>query len=1110
MKRILYIIILIYALAALYSCGESGDEAAKNPPDSDISGTAPEEGVGAVFSEGDYVMIASANAIDKELSYALFDVLDPMLGENGQAYIGSQYSESTEREILLGIVDSERPATLRAKQIVDSMPKKSRYELNYAIYAEGGCIAIYYESCDIATVSAAAEPILWLVSHLLKSGLPNFPVGEVTRGVTDIYSLQSLADESMLKGRWSALEEELGTDTTEAIKKLYSLYSDNIPDWLATLYAKGFFNAEDGMYLGGFYESTSGKDNLGFGPDVEATMQALRFIEQSGMIDHLGGIEEAIPEWMQAELVYFAKSLQAENGYFYHPQWSVDATNKNLGRRGRDLGWAVSIMQAFGAKPTYNTPSGVKGDGLSADDYLHTLGIEPPKSPFDNIKLTTSLGGNNFPAIFGSASAFSTVEFSGVTLPQASLAAKLLSAPGSGAKAATVALASSDDNTDFLSSFELFIDYIESKDVDSEPYHSTFNSTAQQIKAASAKMGIYAPGAEITDEKYLAYSGLTMCEMLIKYLDAHINEKTGIWGKDWEDYNAALDAAEDTATPRMTGTEFKYTNGLHGHIAIYNSWKIPYPEPALAAKSVLKGLLSDEPSETNICSLYNLWFCIDSLCKNVRSYHSQEVESEVLSAISDALSRDGAAAVLNTYEKLKKYQKPDGGFAHNIHTGSAKNQGMPTGLGLNESNLDAVCIGTTGMIRTLFDSFGAERIPIYTPSDFMRFIEIIDSGTPVMKAPYTSSIIDFEDGSIPYLIEAEGGAKVEDGDLISDGTIKVFPSPLSDIGRTLAFVGTLVASEGRYTVEICGKEGAFIAFEAELLSGKLKLYDNAGNLAAEAECEVGKSFELSIEIIISDGAPVCYVSFGGAAAAFSSKLEASLDDIEYILLDNAGGVLRISELCFAKTESSEHKFDVFPETLIKYINGDNVNENTLECERLEGEGVLHYHREINYDGSQSYFDLTATALSKSPSTTVFKTKMLVASVASASPIEFVLMPAGAAKAQRVFKLTLSASKTEAGSPIYVYDSPGGIQNSSGRKETSAKIGEWFELKIEYTEPNEGEGGLIRAYIDGALVWQTSEMYGTAQLADITDTVRFAPHTPFLGDIYFDNMSYVQR
>ena len=161
---------------------------------------------------------------------------------------------------------------------------------------------------------------------------------------------------------WEALCEEAGGGErgraiADAFKQLYTLYTPGLAEWFAKLYDPE---------VGGYYSTTSGHDTEGFGPDIEVTVQSLRFIESSGMLRDVGPLYESLPEGMCQAMLRFAKSLQNENGYFYHPQWTFDDVHYNLARRGRDLGWATSLISVLGGQPTYDTPNGKKGDGLDA------------------------------------------------------------------------------------------------------------------------------------------------------------------------------------------------------------------------------------------------------------------------------------------------------------------------------------------------------------------------------------------------------------------------------------------------------------------------------------------------------------------------------------------------------------------------------------------------------------------------------------------------------------------------------------------------------------------------------------------------------------------------
>ena len=168
---------------------------------------------------------------------------------------------------------------------------------------------------------------------------------------------------------WEALKDHVGAEAGEelvsALKELYSIYDDGLIEWFANLYD---------VETGAWYYSCSARDNeevedkgikFKLRPDIESTHQALRFINHSGLVSDSGGnYKNALPEWMRNDILKFAMSLQDKNGFFYHPQWTMEKTDKLLSRRARDLMWSVDIITTLGSQPTYDTPSGVKGSGL--------------------------------------------------------------------------------------------------------------------------------------------------------------------------------------------------------------------------------------------------------------------------------------------------------------------------------------------------------------------------------------------------------------------------------------------------------------------------------------------------------------------------------------------------------------------------------------------------------------------------------------------------------------------------------------------------------------------------------------------------------------------------
>ena len=106
---------------------------------------------------------------------------------------------------------------------------------------------------------------------------------------------------------WEALAKEAGGDErgagiADAFKQLYTLYTPALAEWFAKLYDPE---------VGGYYSTTSGHDTEGFGPDVEVTVQSLRFIESSGMLteDELVSAKKVLTAAAMTYVAALASSL---------------------------------------------------------------------------------------------------------------------------------------------------------------------------------------------------------------------------------------------------------------------------------------------------------------------------------------------------------------------------------------------------------------------------------------------------------------------------------------------------------------------------------------------------------------------------------------------------------------------------------------------------------------------------------------------------------------------------------------------------------------------------------------------------------------------------------
>ena len=195
-------------------------------------------------------------------------------------------------------------------------------------------------------------------------------VGEASQTVTVNGKTLTLDDVDALRvaaqqESFEALTETGVFDDTfvEALKSLYKIYDADLYIWLANLYDPA---------VGGFYYSNSGRDNVGFLPDLESTAQALALLDKSGLDGYYDGndsLGEKLSDETKLQIYNFALSLKADDGYFYHPQWGTSISSS---RKGRDRGWGNDILAAFGSVAITETSLAYSYDVIPTS-HLYTL-----------------------------------------------------------------------------------------------------------------------------------------------------------------------------------------------------------------------------------------------------------------------------------------------------------------------------------------------------------------------------------------------------------------------------------------------------------------------------------------------------------------------------------------------------------------------------------------------------------------------------------------------------------------------------------------------------------------------------------------------------------------
>ncbi len=263
------------------------------------------------------------------------------------------YSEDKEKmphEVVIG--PTTRPISQAAYHLLERNMTEDDDAEGYVVLVQDGSVAVaysseaayteamnaFYDNCCVSDYSADNGPVYW-----------------------DFYSLRARAEqnrEAMYEAGFAKLEQQLteggaenAKEIVKEIKTYYTLFKTEQLYWLSDLYDPE---------LGAFYYSNTGRDNIGYLPDLESTGQAFMMLDRSGLFDVVGGFEDndgnILPEFIAEPMTDWIRGLQdSKSGFFYHPQWG---SSIGVARQGRDLDNAVSLFKKYlGTSPYYNDPS---------------------------------------------------------------------------------------------------------------------------------------------------------------------------------------------------------------------------------------------------------------------------------------------------------------------------------------------------------------------------------------------------------------------------------------------------------------------------------------------------------------------------------------------------------------------------------------------------------------------------------------------------------------------------------------------------------------------------------------------------------------------------------
>ena len=359
-KRVLIIFAaMMLAILSLVSCGKGKET--ENTGKNDTTGTE-ELSKNQIFSKSSELYLIYDPDIDGGVISEIAGEYDYLRDE--LIKYAAVDSEAHAHEIVLG--NTDRQISKDAIGKIDRIDKNSDDELVYLVYSDGASVALVWEDDDPAMASLALEHF---IEKYIAAELTLSP-GIVSSGCINVYDYYEEKDKKYQDEAWAAYEKKYGKEFSDAFRQLYAVYSPDCITWLANLYDPdicvcvdlyGLDECEGTKYCGtgGFYYSNSARDTMGYLPDVESTHQALNFLTSAGLDSSYLNI---ISYEMKKQIGDFVYALEEPNGYFYHPQWGIEFTDKQITRRARDLSWATGVLSVLGRTPKYTTASGVKGE----------------------------------------------------------------------------------------------------------------------------------------------------------------------------------------------------------------------------------------------------------------------------------------------------------------------------------------------------------------------------------------------------------------------------------------------------------------------------------------------------------------------------------------------------------------------------------------------------------------------------------------------------------------------------------------------------------------------------------------------------------------------------
>lgn len=202
-------------------------------------------------------------------------------------------------------------------------------------------------------------------------------------------------------------------------------------------------------------------------------------------------------------------------------------------------------------------------------------------------------------------------------------------------------------------------------------------------------------------------------------------------GKEYEDilFDWFAKNQRDSTGLFEDGISYDSVNGLMKIMLIYSAMHRPLPNAVKALESTIE-VTGCEERPGWVCCFYNPWITINNLLTNIREFGDADKADELQTLVQ----KNAAKLIKNTMEKVAIFKKADGAFSYYPDFTIGGSQNAPVAIhGTPESDVNASCISSTGVLHNMCTVLGFSQIPIFCREDGEIFFDLIKNASPIEK-----------------------------------------------------------------------------------------------------------------------------------------------------------------------------------------------------------------------------------------------------------------------------------------------------------------------------------------------------------------------------------------